>query len=226
MRSLIRTARLASVFPTRTSRQMHAWFARLCVLMEDLRIEIHCLYDESLSGATQVESDVRRLYFLRRAVATLVEFAEALHLLEREPDFQCLKAQFNSEALTQWSQAVQFFHANEAFLKRVRNDVGGHFGGAAAVYAVENMQPSASGKIELLETKPGEWAERLHFTSLVAATALIRHLPGSSPEEKVDSLVAAVVEATKHATQAVHIITALCLWDRFGPSTDDSAKQP
>lgn len=75
--------------------------------------------------------------------------------------------------------------------------------------------PDAGAKMELLETKPGAWAERLHFASLIAATALIRHLPGSTPEEKVEFLIKKVVDATKHATQAVHVITALYLWERF-----------
>ncbi|MEK7408567.1 MAG: hypothetical protein AAB225_26140 [Acidobacteriota bacterium] len=159
---------------------------------------------------------MRTTYFLRRAVATLVEFADVVTRLEREMDFQRVKARFKPEALAQWAEAVGFFGSNEPFLTQVRNDVGGHFGHMAAVYAVENFQPDADGKIEILETGPGAAAERLHFTSEIAATALIRHLSGSTTEEKVESLVKTVVDAVRHATQAVHLVTACYLWDRFG----------
>src|SRR5258708_3015412 len=119
---------------------MHAWLARLCVLFEDLRIEVHCLYDESISASTQVDANVRRLYFLRRAVATLVEFAETLRLLDDNSEFRRLKGSFNASAFVQWSEAGAFLDSNESFLKQVRNDVGGHFGSAAALYAVDNFE--------------------------------------------------------------------------------------
>ena len=216
MRSLTRVARLTSVFPAHSSRQMHAWLARLCVLMEDSRIELHCLYDDPISASTQVEPNVRKLYFLRRIVATLVEFAEVVRLLEEDADFRGVKTRFDSEAQNLWSEAVAFFHSNESFLKKVRNDVGGHFGGQAAVWAVENLQRDAVAKMEIIQTKPGAWAERLHFTGLIAATALLRHLPGRSQEEKVEYLCTKVVDAAKHATEAVHVVTAVYLWHRFG----------
>jgi hypothetical protein len=74
---------------------------------------------------------------------------------------------FNASAFVQWSEAGIFFASNESLLKQVRNDVGGHFGSAAALYAVDNFEPLAASSLELLETIPSEWAERLHFVSLI-----------------------------------------------------------
>lgn len=205
-----------SVFPTANSPLMHAWMARLCVLMEDLRIEVHCLLDDSISTEMQVEPNVRKIYFLRRAVATLREFAEGVRLLERDADFQALKARVNPDAEVRWSNAVKFFASREKFFVQVRNDVGGHFGTEAAKYAVDRLQPDADGKMECAETGPNAFAERLHFTSLIAATALTRHLTGASDLEKVDLLVKTVVDAVGHATRAVGAITVPYLWERFG----------
>lgn len=92
---------------------------------------------------------------------------------------------------------------------------GGHGDCAAGRHSGGGLLAGSGCQDGLLETKPGAWAERLHFASLIAATALIRHLPGSTPEEKVEFLIKKVVDATKHATQAVHVITALYLWERF-----------
>ena len=153
--STTRWKKLTSIFPSRTGAT-DAWIARLCVLMEDLRIEWHCVSDDSISTDTEVDPHVRRVYFLRRVVATLVEFAEALRLLENDPDFECqVKSTFSERARSQWSDGIAFFKTEEKFLKDVRNDVGGHFGAAAAKYAVQNLSQNDDGKIEIVATIKG-----------------------------------------------------------------------
>jgi hypothetical protein len=192
---------------------MEVWIARLCVLTEDLRLEWHCVSHESISTETKVDADVRRLYFLRRTVATLVEFAEVLRLLEDDPDFKKqVVSTFNETARKQWSEGIGFFKSEETFLKRVRNDVGGHFGTSAAKYAVQNLNENDYGKMEIIEANTGGLQERLHFTATIAAKALFRHVEGNTDEEKVKSLFDRVREATKHAWQCAHWIT-FWLWE-------------
>src|SRR6185295_17600985 len=61
--------------------QISARIARVCVLYEDLRIEVLAMAEKRISRLDQNGDRFRRLYFLRRSIASLFEFAEALRLL-------------------------------------------------------------------------------------------------------------------------------------------------
>jgi len=57
----------------------------------------------------------------------------------------------------------------------------------------------------------------LQFTTEIAATALVRHLVGTSPEDKIERLFQnTLMPAYGHATVAVQMIAASHLWHRFG----------
>ena len=133
-KTIIKVGRLRRVFPQDT-RLLSAWIARFSVLYEDIRLEVNGMYEQALSEKTKIDFPVQQVYFLRRAIATLVEIAEVLRLIDREPAFVRLKADFDEMTLEYWTGAIDFFNENERLLERVRNDVGGHFGSAAALFA-------------------------------------------------------------------------------------------
>src|SRR5262249_31393623 len=86
-RSVLRHARLRKLFPSSIDKLSNSRIARLCVLFEDLRIEITglCLPRprlediNGLAGRFDVAGyKLRELYFLRRSIGTCFEFAEAI----------------------------------------------------------------------------------------------------------------------------------------------------
>ena len=85
-------------------------------------------------------------YFLRRSIATLVEFAEALRLLNACSDFVVVKSTFDDEVKRRWNDGIEFFAEQEEFLKPIRNDTGRTFRSQAALYAIEHLNPARSGK--------------------------------------------------------------------------------
>lgn len=206
-----------------------AYIARLCVLYEDLRIEVLAISEVSIPSLdvldparTNVEQRevgrYRRNYFLRRSIGTLAEFAEGLRLLAGCPDYTRMLENIDPGNRALWTESVEFFQAKEVAIKNVRNDIGGHFGASAAIYAVDNLKPTAVGKIEYqcdsrsMPTKPF-----LHFAGEIAATSFLRHLPGVTDEEKVKRFFEEVLlEGYKAATKSVHFLLAVIISPRFG----------
>lgn len=224
-RSVLRHAKLRKLFPGDLDKLTDSRIARLCVLFEDLRIEITglCLPRPSLEDTRGLVArfdvagyKLRELYFLRRSIATCFEFAEALRLLDESSGFEELVSRFPSEGQTTWRESVNYFRHHEKFWKSVRNDVGGHFGSKAAEFAVESFLPDAGGSIEAHLNHAGKGGVILGFASEIAATALLRHLPGGRAEEKVIALFEEVVTAFPHAVSAVECIVAHHLWGRAG----------
>lgn len=154
----------------------------------------------------------RKNYFLRRCTATLVEFAETIRLLDECADFQGVKFSLDKSIRPYWDEAVLFFRRHERFLKNVRNDIGGHFGLAAARFAVNSLDPEAVGKIELRKDK----TVHLHFVGELVATASLRHLRRATNEQRFSRLLRVVVAGFRHATRCCHCVALGYLWDRFG----------
>jgi len=88
---------------------------------------------EEASGSTY-----RTLYFMRRAIGTLVEFEEALGRISEMPEFLEARRRGSHEAvyLSDWCPAVDFFGTRGTLLKKIRNDVGGHFGELASRFGL------------------------------------------------------------------------------------------
>jgi hypothetical protein len=188
--------------------------ARLSVLYEDLRIEIYALAEDSMPRLDATDVRYRRHYFMRRSIATLVEFAEAIRHLNDANDFDTIRESFNDEPtkIKMWNDAVEFFDKNEQFLSHIRNDIGGHFGLKAARHAVEHLHDWSVGVVRV----EGEGKLiHLEFAGEIAATAL-----GRAEPEDFEKAFARLWEITQagygHAVNCVHCLVVTYLWDRFG----------
>ena len=229
LRSRTLIADLRRVFRSDEKRLIDAYVARLSVLYEDLRIEILAINADSiprLDVLDPVEENTefrnigkyRRNYFLRRSIGTLYEFAEGLRLLSECPDFAGVRATFDDETAIQWNAATAFFHSQERLIQNVRNDIGGHFGSKAAIYAVPNLSPGAVATIDIFyDAEQLPCPPQLRFAGEIAAAAFTKHLPGNTVEEQVGGFMQNVlVPGYRHATECVHVLVVFYLWPRFG----------
>jgi len=223
LKSTSRSKNLRSVFQSDMPSDLYAHIAQLCVLYEDLRIEVLGAGEEDMGELDGTDARCRRYYFLRRSIATLQEFSCALVSLNRFADFAIIRNRFNEEIQSIWQQSVQFFRQHKHHLSGVRNDVGGHFGLKAARYAVENFRPGVAGTFELNEIRRRGATRteiRLKFAGEIVATATFSSLPGTTEEEsskkEYDRLWRIVKEGYKRATEAAHVVAVCHLWGRFG----------
>jgi len=189
-----------------------AHISRLCVLYEDLRIEILAAAELSIPLLDITDEHYRRHYFLRRCIATLFEFAETLRLLNKCGEFHIVRSTFTPPLVKHWDDAVLFFGKHEALLELVRNDIGGHFGLKAAVYGLANVDATNPEEIEVREGNV-----HLHFAGEIAAAATMRHLQGSTIEQRFERFMQTViVPAFEHSTKSVQCVVFAYLWKQFG----------
>src|SRR5438477_9616412 len=100
--------RVATVIP-RSTRRMSTHIARLLVLYEDLRIELNAVEQEKITPLDETGAEYRRLYFLRRTLATFREVHSAFQQLNGEPDFRKLVIHnMNEEFRHVWKDAVDY----------------------------------------------------------------------------------------------------------------------
>jgi len=196
--------------------------AQLCVLYEDLRIEMLGIRAKSIGEMDDIDSMYRQHYFLRRSIGTLREFSYGLVNLDEFPAFVTILNGFNEGDQSIWRKSVEFFKKHKNQVDAVRNNVGGHFGLEAALYAIKSLRPDAVGTIEVNDvTMRGTVITecRLRFAGEIAATATLRSLPGSTDDESLEKeyirLVKVVGDGYEHATLATTVVVVNRMWDRF-----------
>ena len=196
--------------------EMHAHIAQIAVLFEDLRLELTGVSEESLKPLETIGAKHRRNYFLRRSVATLVEFVGAIRMLDENRDFQLVKRRFDSDASQEWQEATSYLRKHKEYFKRLRNDFGGHFGFPAAKYAVETLDQDTPEALEIcwkpLERRAGP---KLRFAGEVAATAMARHKGTLSSKQHFEQMITTALDGYKHCTNCVHLVVRFYLIGRF-----------
>jgi hypothetical protein len=147
-RTKVRSVNLDKLFPSH-SRRLNAHVARLTVLYEFLRLELRGTSEtDSLKQLEKTGYDFRKFYFMCRAIGTAWEFAEEFLLINKFEPFKDIKDQFSGAHRRQWDECQKFFEREEPRLKRIRNDIGGHFGFPASLYAVQNLENAGKGLFE------------------------------------------------------------------------------
>jgi hypothetical protein len=127
-----RGAYLRRVFTTDTDGELfHCLVSRLCVLYEDSKIEVHAAAAENIDALDVLQPKnenvitpdnvgfYRRLYFLRRLIGTLVEFADCISKLHREAAFKRILMVMEKDLKELWEAAVDYFKTEEALLTKV-----------------------------------------------------------------------------------------------------------
>lgn len=216
IKSKTRAKDLQRVFTLSSKRLLHAHIARLSVLYEDLKIETSGIVEESLPALDSIDAPYRKNYFLRRSIATLIEFAEEIRLLDKLNDFNEIKSKFDGASLMRWKKAVRFFGRYESYLKKIRHDTGGHFGLPAAIYAIADIPASYAGKIEIVRGGNNGAGVNLHFAGQIALSAMFRHKKGGSDDYHFRYLLRLAVTGYRHAARTARYIAAFYLWDKFG----------
>jgi hypothetical protein len=91
------------------------------------------------------------MYFLRRSLATLVEFANAIEMLDQRPEFRKLKRKRSPDMLSRWDEAAEYFRQWKEYLSERRADFGGHFDHGSARHAISKIDPAVEGEIVVVK---------------------------------------------------------------------------
>ena len=153
--------------------EFNAILAHLSVLFEDLRIEVYGSRLDTLDDLDVVAKGYRKIYFLRRSITTLVEFASAVEMLDQRPEFRKIKKDFGRDVQERWTGAADYFREWKDYLSEIRADFGGHFDHGSAVHAVCEMHPYTAGELVVVEhNDEKKGGVRLKYAMEVVGTAM------------------------------------------------------
>jgi len=213
MRYKIRVKRINQVF--RHGSDYDSRLARLAVLYEDLRLENLAASAKSIDALDSSGVDVRGFYFIRRSIATVREFAEALRLLDECPEFAPIRAKFDSERRTMWGKSMRFFARREAYFGRIRNDFGGHFGEPAARFAINHLHDGAVAFEYAADSIKRTGNVRFKFASEVVAIGMKRHALADESHDHFRLMFRLALAGFGHAARCAQTLAVYDLWPRF-----------
>lgn len=198
--------------------EFNAILARLSVLFEDLRIEEYASRLDRLDQLDDIGKGYRKIYFLRRSIATLVEFASAIEMIDQRPEFRKLTKSFNADCTLRWNEAAAYFRDWKAYLSKIRADFGGHFDHGSARHAVEEMRPETTGDLVVVKHAEEETGGvRLKYAMEIVEAAMTRRKPANQEDRAYFHEMFIVVRAgSQMAVKAVHTLSVVYLLERFG----------
>jgi hypothetical protein len=217
IKSLIKVGHLKPLFPVGTvdEEKFSKQLVRLCVLYEDLQIELAAVLAESVQELDASGRDMRRLYFLRRSLGTVMEIAQALEVMNSTAVVKSWRRGLGGDREKAWDDAVKWFAKEKADLKDFRDDLAGHFLDRAAKFVLDTLEPEQIGVIELFRRGNG-FDMRLKLAHELAATALFRK--NTEPARKLqflETLFSRLVEAQGHARTVAQLAVGDFIFDRI-----------
>ena len=214
----VRFGRLNQIFNSGNPSKFDFQIARLSVLLEDLRVEHGGLSANSLDGLDDAGEPYRRLYFLRRSLATLFEFDQALLQIDAMPQFdEFVRARLSPRNLRFWIQGIHSFQKHRDTLCKLRHNIGGHFAEGASKVAVRAFTKENVGSIKIVFQQGGGAGVVCTFAGEVAAAAFGDLLIyGSTTQSKLTRLMRITNGLYRAAIQNTFCIAEAYLWDQFG----------
>jgi hypothetical protein len=160
----VRIVKLRQWFPA--DDPLAAPIARLCILREDLLLEMHGVYNEDVRDLDDGWPSFRRMYFLRNLVRTQSELSRGIHTLVRHPEFKKLLDKEPTPVRKQFRMAVRAISRAHQVVRDVRNDICGHVLERAVQEGLERINHAAWGFLDL-----GKTADYTHYKFVEELTA-------------------------------------------------------
>ncbi len=181
-KSRLQFIRLRAIFPPEDS--LAVTIARLCILREDLLLEVQAIRQETLGVLDSNGPEWRRLYFWRNSFRTLESVRSALHVLSSNREFQkALKKEPREiqKGFDRLTKALRKVSAD--FLKGLRDDLGGHVLESRVKEALERMDSWQMGLIEVSNGVLGK--QHYRFTSELVLQMMLPAKSIDRPEREL-----------------------------------------
>jgi hypothetical protein len=215
--SFIRIGNISRAFDYGCS-EMYNRIAQICVLFQDLRIEILRLHflTENIDFDNVSAHSFEAFYYIRRSIATLMEYRGALDQLCLDKEFEERLPFLSDKHVCDIKRAREFLIQKHDLIKGLRNDIGGHFRFEYARHAMANLPREDAGKIEWVsESETPIW-----LNIDLAANIVIAGLDRTLKQEadfmtEFRHALESIGEAYQHVQAATYAVVYCFLWNRL-----------
>jgi hypothetical protein len=217
--TISRIGDLSRVFKGGNSELMNG-IARLCVLYEDLRLEMSEF--KILHGKVIVDREpgmeYRVMYFLRRALATLIEFRGGLTTVLKTAEFKAAKDGLSGLDARSINDADTYLQKNWSLIKKLRNEFAGHVQMSGVEFAISKFS-NETGRVTWHRGLGDGWTMGLEcdFAGKILAGAIGKELQaGADAQTELRKALEVITPGYTHAQAAMCALVHAFLWDRFG----------
>jgi hypothetical protein len=187
--SHVSTVKLLKWFPPEDP--LAAKIARLCILREDMLLEMQGFYAEEIRELDESSSRFRRVYLSRRLLLTLAELEGAIQTLLRDRHFRVLLRKQPRDIKAGFGKAGGLIARVHEILKDARNDICGHVRESAVQSALERLDPDAFG---LLDLSPQAGSTHFKFTGELVGEILLKEVSNRERRELVSGKFASLAD--------------------------------
>ena len=191
---------------------------RLLILYEDLKLELDGLQVPPHREFDEVSQHYRKMYFVRRAFATLYEMDSAFHKMNMLKLFKARKRCFDKRRLKTWMVAVRFFSKTTTFIDTQRNSYGGHVTDELARFVLSSVG-SDDESVGALEVKfSDDRTNRLvfKFAENLVSNALFVDCGQREHAEFLRESFQILTDAARYAAHATQILGDTYVLPSFG----------
>ena len=216
MKSITRIGRLSAVFRGGESELLNG-IARLSIFYEDLQLEMREFRDLYRRVMEEHEDglDYRLLYFLRRALATLVEFRGALTRVTQTDEFK--RADLTEMDIRFIGNADRFLQQNWTTIKGLRNEFAGHIQGPSVEFATKNLTDQVGGVTWRPDHTGWQTGIECEFAGIILTGVISSKLQsGGDVKTEFSKAFAVISEGFNLARFAMVALVHAFLWNRFG----------
>lgn len=198
---------------------------RLFVLYEDLKLETAALQLPPTPSLEEVSTHYRRIYFLRRAYATVWEMDNAINWLQLIREFKQRKKTLSKRNRSEWDAAVKCFAKAKKFIDRQRNAYGGHVNDDVARHIlskIDDMDDSV-GAMEIRISSQKTTRMVFKFVELLVDSAHFIDRGERDHAEYLNESWDLLLDAMRHGARAVQTLAEIYLIPAFGWPDDKTS---
>lgn len=190
----VRPIRLAKWFPPHDP--VATMVAVLCVLREDLLLELFGITNERIDRLDDNDAGYRRFYFWRNSLRTLEEIKKVLTRLSFQTAFVDAMAREPEDIRAAYEQVKNELNtAHKEFLKGLRDTIGGHVADQIFQTMLNKLDPFGEEAFH----QEGDIRGKIHyrFAADLLWESVLQNVPHGKRLEKVEELLGRTSSLTK-----------------------------
>jgi hypothetical protein len=195
-RTYIKTVELRKWFPPRD--RFAACIARLCILREDLFLEMMGVWKARIAVLDEHSARFRKMFFWRSLIKTIWEIRKTIETLNTIPEFKRVLKKQPVAWQKQYAKMVKLLNKHATLVEDVRNSLGGHVLSRTVEEALNGMSFDVFDYLEV-----GETEKRTHY-KFVNSLVLEMILKGVDEEKRLE-------EITRHFRSVADLLPVFTL---------------